>query len=201
MKLYYAQGACSFSPHIVLHELGIAHEAVKVDLRSGVAADGENVREINPKGYVPVLVLEDGAVLTEGTAIVQYLAELHPEKGLMPSNSMERARVNEWMNYIAMELHKNFGGLFAPGVSDEEKTATVAKLMKRFAIVEKTLENREYLTGDDFTVADAYLFTVASWTRFLGVDISGLVATQRYLAKVAQRPSVIAALTAEGLAG
>lgn len=200
MKLYYAQGACSFSPHIVLHELGLAHEAVKVDLVTGEAADGVHIREINPKGYVPALVLNAGEVLTEGAAIVQYLASLKPEMELMPTGSpIEQARAQEWLNYIAMELHKNLSVLFDPALAEEKRTALVSRLMKRFALVEKTLEKRPYLIGERFTVADAYLYTVSTWTRLLQVDISGLKSLQAYMAKLDRRPSVIAAREVESV--
>lgn len=197
MKLYFAIGACSFAPHIVLHELGIAHEAISVDLRTGEASDGKNIREVHPKGYVPALVLENGELLTECAAVLQFLAEMHPDAGLLPPPGLERARVQEWLNYIATELHKNFSALFQPDVPDDLRAATEDKLRKRFAIVEKTLEKRGYLTGEHFTVADAYLYTVSSWAEYLQVDVSEFRALNAYVAKVAERPSVVATRKAE----
>lgn len=200
MKLYYAQGACSFSPHIVLHELGLEHELVQVDLKTGQTSEGVHIREIHPKGYVPALMLDDGEVLTESSAISMYLGSLKPELGLMPQGSpIEQARVHEWMNYIGMELHKNFSGIFNPAATDAEKAAILPRLMKRYALVEKTLEKRPYLCGETFTVADAYLFTVTNWANLLGIDISSLTSLQAYMAKIMARESVVAAMQVEGI--
>jgi glutathione S-transferase len=197
MKLYYSPGACSLSPHIVAEEAGIALEYEKVDLRTHKTASGEDFYQINPKGYVPALLLDDGSLLSEGPAIVQYLADLKPEAGLIPPNgAMARYRVLEWLAFINSEMHKTFSPLFAPG-SEEVKAEARAKLAKRFAYVDEQLAGKSYLMGDRFTVADAYLFVMTSWAIFQKIEVPAHVAAFR--ARVTARPHVHAALKAEGL--
>jgi glutathione S-transferase len=200
MKLYFSPGACSLSPHIVLLEAGLPFTTERVDLGKKLTASGADFRAINPKGYVPALELADGAVLTEGPAIVQYLADQAPQAGLLPPvGTVERYRVVEWLNFIATELHKNFSPLFNPAATDDMKTAARASLANRFGYVARKLEGQEFLTGGQFTVADAYLFTVASWCGFVQLDTSGWPDLQAFLARVAARPAVQQALREEGL--
>jgi glutathione S-transferase len=200
MKLYFSPGACSLSPHIVLREAGLAFDTEKVDLGSKKTASGADYKTINPKGSVPALQLDDGQVLTEGPAIVQYLADLVPEKQLAPAmGSMERYRLIEWLNFISTELHKGFSPLFNPKTPDATKTMAQEALAARFDLVAAKLEQSEYLTGSQFTVADAYLFTVTRWSQYVGIDLGRWPALQRYLERVAARPAVNAALLAEGL--
>ncbi len=200
MKLYLKPGACSLSPHIVLQELGLAHETEVVDLAKKVTASGANYLDINPKGYVPALTLDDGTLLTEGPAIVQYLADLHPEAKLAPPNgSLARYQLQSWLTYIGTELHKNFTPFFNPAATAEMKTQAGAMLQRRFALVESELASKAYLMGDDFTVADAYLFTVTSWAKFIKFDLSAFPQLQAFQTRVAARPAVQRALKAEGL--
>jgi glutathione S-transferase len=202
MKLYYSPGACSLSPHIALREAQLPFELVKKDLHSQKLADGSDFRDINPKGYVPVLVLDDGQILTEGPAIVQYIADRVPEKRLAPpAGTMERVRLQEWLNYITSELHKTFGPLFNKQASEDWKAAARALLDRRIDYVEKTLaDRRDYLMGDTFTVADCYLFTVLNWAHWVKIDLSRWPNVSAYMKRVASRPSVQEALRAEGLA-
>ncbi|MEF7616801.1 glutathione transferase GstA [Aquincola sp. MAHUQ-54] len=200
MKLYYSPGACSLSPHIVLHEAGLAFEPVLASTKTHRLADGTDYYTINPKGYVPLLELDDGARLSEGPAIVQYIADLVPASKLAPANgTMARYRLQEWLNFISSELHKGFSPLFMPNMPEEAKQIARERVSQRLAWVDGQLAGRPYLMGDDFCVADAYLFTVAGWSRHVGVDISGLAHLQAYLSRVAERPAVQAALRAEGL--
>lgn len=200
MKLYLKPGACSLSPHIVLQELGLAHETEVVDLAKKVTASGANFLDINPKGYVPALTLDDGSLLTEGPAIVQYLADLHPEAKLVPANgSLARYQLQSWLTYIGTELHKNFTPFFNPAASAEMKSQAGAMLQRRFALVESELASKSYLMGEDFTVADAYLFTVTSWAKFIKFDLSAFPQLQAFQTRVAARPAVQRALKAEGL--
>jgi glutathione S-transferase len=200
MKLFFSPGACSLSPHIVLREAGLDFELEKVNLGTKQTKTGANFRTINPKGYVPVLQLDDGQVLTEGSAIVQYLADRKPEAKLAPPwGTMERYRLQEWLNYIATELHKGFSPLFSPRLPEEQKQATREALGARFDFVSKSLEGKEYLLGATFSVADAYLFTILSWTEHAAIDLAKWPALQAYVARVAARPAVRAALKAEGL--
>jgi len=200
MKLYYSPGACSLSPHIVLREAGLSFDLVKKDLHSQTLEDGSDYRTINPKGYVPALVLDDGQVLTEGPAIVQYLADQVPGKKLAPpAGTLERVRLQEWLNYITSELHKTFSPLFNKQASEDWKAAARALLDRRIDYVAKALEGRNYLMGDTFTVADCYLFTVLNWAAWVKVDLSRWPGASEYLKRVAARPAVQAALQAEGL--
>jgi glutathione S-transferase len=200
MKLYYSPGACSLASHIALQEAGLPFEAVKVDGRAKKAANGEDYWQVTAKGYVPALRLDDGQVLTEGTAILPYIADRNPDSGLAPAaGTLERYRMHEWLGYINSEVHKGFGPFFTPGVSDEAKAAAKAALGKRFAFVQQALEGREFLVGDRFTVADAYLFTVLGWTRIVGIDLAEWPVLKAWHGKIAHRPAVQAAMRAEGL--
>lgn len=190
MKLYFAPGACSLSPHIVAIEAGIPIKLEKVDLAKKKTADGGDFLKITEKGYVPALELDDGRVLTEGPAIVQYLADLKPEKNLAEKpGTFERAKVQEWLNYISTELHKGFGPLFHPTSEDAKKEAQ-NKLINRLNYVEKQLENSEFIAGNHFTVADAYLFTVLTWCKFVGIDLLDMPALSAYMEKIQNRDSV-----------
>ncbi|PKO48301.1 MAG: glutathione transferase GstA [Betaproteobacteria bacterium HGW-Betaproteobacteria-4] len=200
MKLYYATGACSLSPHIVLSELGLPYELVRVELSTHLTADGRDYTAINPKGYVPALQLDDGQLLTEGPAIVQYLADQKPSAGLLPpAGTLERARVQEWLTFIGTELHRNFTPLFNPKASADWKTAALANIERRFGFVEKALAGRDYLTGGSFCVADAYLFTVVNWTNFVKIDLTPWPTLAAFHQRVMARPAVQKALREEGL--
>lgn len=199
MKLYYSPGACSLSPHIVLCELGLPHQLVRVDLKTHTV-DGTDFYQINPKGYVPALQLDDGQLLTEGPAITQYLADQKPEAGLLPpAGTLARARVQEWLTYIGTELHKSFVPLFRADSTDEAKQAARAYLAKRLDLVEATLARHAYLTGERFSIADAYLFVVLNWTAFTGIDLAPWPAIGAFRQRVAERPAVRQAMQAEGL--
>lgn len=200
MKLYFAPGACSLSPHIALHEAGIAHQSEKVDLRLKKTAGGADFLAINPKGQVPAFVLDDGTVLTEGPAIVQYIADKAPASGLAPANGTnERYQLQEWLNYIATELHKGFGPFFKPNTPDAYKAILREAIDARFAHVEKALEGKDYLMGAKFTVADGYLFVMLRWADGVKIDITALKNLVAHKARVHARPGVQAALKAEGL--
>ena len=200
MKLYYSPGACSLSPHIVLHEAGLPFQAVLASTKTHKLQDGTDFYTLNPKGYVPLLELDNGERLSEGPAIVQYIADQVPDKGLAPpAGTMARYRLMEWLTFIGTELHKSFSPLFTPGMPDEAKAIYRERLLRRFTWVDQELASRTWLMGDSFTVADAYLFTVSRWCGIVGVDISGLTHLQPYLARVAARPAVQAAMKAEGL--
>lgn len=199
MKLYYAPGACSLSPHIVINEAGLSARYVKVDLKAKKTESGSDFLSINPKGYVPTLELDEGAILTEGPAIVQYLADQVPQKRLVPAaGTFARYRLQEWLNFISTELHKGFGPLFYPP-SPEVKEAAAARLLERLRYVNDVLKDKAFVMGDDFTVADAYLFTVLGWARFVSLDLAPLPALGHYIARVAGRPAVQKTLQEEGL--
>jgi len=199
MKLYYSRGACSLSPHIVAEEAGIALDYEAVDLKTHKTADGTSFYDISPKGYVPALELDDGSLLSEGPAIVQYLADLKPDAGLLPPvGDIARYRVIEWLSYVNSELHKTFTPLFSPVASAEVKAEARASLVKKFAFVAEQLGDKPYLTGETFTVADAYFFVMTSWTIFQKVDVPEAIA--EYRRRVSARPAVHRALHAEGLA-
>jgi glutathione S-transferase len=202
MKLFYAPGACSLSPHIVLREAGIAFTLEKVDTASGTTESGADYRLINAKGYVPALQLSDGEVLTEGAAVVQFIADRNPEAGLVPAaGTLARARLQEHLNFIAAELHKAFTPLFKANSSEEMKTAAKANVRHRFDQIEHQLtDGRSYLMGETFSVADAYLFTVAAWANPTGIGLSDWPHLQALVSRVGERPSVKAAMAAEGLA-
>ena len=200
MKLYYSPGACSLAPHIVLRESGLDFEPVLANTKTHQLADGTDYYTINPKGYVPLLELDSGERLSEGPAIVQYLADRVPEKKLAPANgTMARYRLQEWLNFITSELHKGIGGMFNPAMPEEAKALMRARATDRLKWVDNQLAGKPYLMGDDFSVADAYLFTVARWSKLVGIDISGMTELTAYLERVAARPAVQAAMKAEGL--
>ncbi len=200
MKLYYSPGACSLSPHIVLRESGLAFTPVLASTKTHKLADGTDYYTINPKGYVPLLELDDGQRLAEGPAIVQYIADKVPEKKLVPAwGTMERYRVMEWLTFIGTEIHKSFSPLFNPGMPEEAKALYRQKVLDRLKWVEGQLAGKDYLMGTGFTVADAYLFTVSRWSPFVGVDITGLANLNAFIARVNARPAVQEALKAEGL--
>jgi glutathione S-transferase len=200
MKLYFSPGACSMSPHIVLAEAGLAYTTEQVDLRAKRTAGGADFRTINPKGYVPALETTDGTVLTEGPAIVQYIADMVPEKKLAPPfGTFERYQMMELLNFISSEIHKNYGPLFKPDASEDMKTAARANLTTRFAYIATTLDGHDYLTGSRFTVADAYLFTVLNWAPVVRFDLSLWPALTAFHARVAARPAVQQVMRDEGL--
>jgi len=199
MKLYYSPGACSLSPLIALHEAGIAFEPVLASTKTHKLQDGTDYYTINPKGYVPLLELDNGERLSEGPAIVQYIADLAPAKQLAPANgTMARYRLQEWLNFITSEIHKGFSPLFNPAVPEEFKVMQRKKLVERFTWVDGELKGKSYLMGDTFTVADGYLYTVASWCQFVGVDIAALSNLAAYMQRVAARPAVQQARRTEG---
>lgn len=200
MKLYYAPGACSLSPHIVSREAGIPVELQKVSTKDKTMEGGGDYWQVNGKGYVPALKLDDGEILTEGPAIVQYLADRKPESGLAPKNgTLERYRLQEWLNFLTAEIHKSFSPLFRPTTPDEYKTISKENLAKRFDWLEKQLAGKDYLMGKTFTVADAYLFVLLGWTKPTGIDLSRWPNLAAYHARVAGRPKVKEAMLAEGL--
>jgi len=200
MKLYYSPGACSLSPHIVAREAGVPIEFEKVDLRAHKTEKGADYMKINPKGYVPALGLDDGSVLTEGPAIVQYLADQKPASKLAPAaGTIDRYRLQEWLAFIGTELHKNFGPLFNPATPDAAKQTAKANIEKRLAYVNEQLAKRQFLVGDTFTAADAYAFTIINWTNFVGMDLKAYPNVAAYMGRIAGRPKVQEALKAEGL--
>jgi glutathione S-transferase len=202
MKLFYAPGACSLAPHIVLREAGLPFVLEKVDTGKHTLASGEDFYAINSKGQVPVLELDDGARLTEGPVIAQFVADQAGNTSLMPAaGSMARYRVMEWQNHITSELHKSFSPLFTPAFDASAKALHSQLLRKKFEWVDRHLAHTPFLTGDTFTAADAYLFTVTGWARYVKLDLSDLPHLQAFLARVAERPAVQAALKAEGLLG
>jgi len=200
MKLYYSPGACSLSPHIVLHEAGLHFELEKVNLGSKKTASGADYNDINPKRYVPALEMNNGQLLTEGAAIVQHIADLVPERKLAPpAGTLERYRLQEWLNYIATEIHKGFGPLFNPKTTEKTKAATKEHLARRIGFVAEHLAGKDYLLGKTFSVADAYLFTLLRWSEMLHFDLSPWPVLIIYMNRVAARPAVKAAMQAEGL--
>jgi glutathione S-transferase len=200
MKLYYSPGACSLSPHIVLHEAGLAYTPVLASTKSHKLQDGTDFYTINPLGYVPVLELDDGTRLREGPAIVQYLADQAPQKNLAPAHgTLARYRLQEWLTFIGTEIHKGFGPLFKPNTPEEYKPIARENVLNRLKWVDGELAGKQFLMGDHFTVADAYLFTVTGWAQFVGVDISELTNLLAYRERVLARPAVQAAMKAEGL--
>jgi glutathione S-transferase len=200
MKLYYSPGACSLSPHIVALEAGIRLDLEKVDLQTKVTAGGTDFSKVNPKGYVPTLQLDNGEFLTEGPAIVQYLADQKPTSKLAPAaGTADRYRLLEMLTYINSEIHKTYGRLFNPAVTPAVRDETIADLQKRYALIEQHLGGHTFLLGDEFTVADAYLFTVTNWADHVQVDLSKFPKLQAFQKTVAARPAVQQALRAEGL--
>jgi glutathione S-transferase len=198
--LYFSPAACSLSPHIVLREAGMAFTLEQVDLRSKALKSGGSLTDINPKGQVPTLTLDGGEVLTEGPAIVQWIADQVPAKHLAPANgTMDRTKLQIWLNYISTEIHKGFSPLFSPTLPAETKSVFAEMLLKKLAWVDGQLAGKDYLMGAQFTVADAYLFTVANWSHYVKLDISGFANLQAHMGRVAARPAVQEAMKAEGL--
>jgi len=200
MKLYFSPGACSLSPHIALREAGLDFEIERVDFATKKTKSGDDFNAINPRGYVPALRLDDGQVLTEGPAILQYLADQVPDRKLAPpAGSFERYRLQETLNFISTELHKGFSPLFNKDCPDAWKAVVRTNLARRFADLDKLLGDQPFLLGQDFTVADGYLFTILGWTRFVNFDLAPYPNLVTYQTRVAARPAVHAALVAEGL--
>ena len=200
MKLYYSPGACSLSPHIALEETGLPYEAILAPIKTKVLPDGSDFRKVNPLGYVPYLVLDDGTGLREGPAIVQYIADQAPDKKLAPANgTMARYQLQSWLNFIRTELHKGVGPLSNPAYPPEVKKMATDKLLERLTWVDGELASKPYLMGDDFTVADGYLFTVTNWAKPMHIDLSGLKNLGAYRERIAARPAVQRAMKAEGL--
>jgi glutathione S-transferase len=200
MKLYFSPGACSLSPHIALYEAGLPFEARMASTKTHKLADGTDFYGINPKGYVPTLEFDNGDRLTEGPAIVQWIADQVPDKRLAPAaGTMERYRLQEWLNYITAELHKGFGTLFNPAMPEEAKAFARTKLVERFKLADQRLADRPFLLGNDFTVADAYLYVVSRWAAPMKVDLSPFTNLAAFMERVASRPAVQKALEAEGL--
>lgn len=201
MKLYYMPGACSLAPHIVANEAGIDLDLVRVDGKSKKTEADQDFLATNPNGYVPTLVLSDGQTLTEAQIVVQYLADQKPETGLMPpAGGMARYRVQQWLAFISSELHKSFSPFFKPNTPEETKAANRDHLNRRFAHVDEKLAGKTYLTGETFTAADAYLWTILGWTKVVGFDLSPYANIQKFAAAVAARPAVVKSLQREGLA-
>ena len=197
MKLYLTPHACSLSPHIVLREAGIPFDIEVVDLGTKKTKSGGNYTSVNPKGYVPALEIEGGQVLTEGPAIVQYIADQKPASKLAPpAGSFERYRLQEWLNFITSELHKSFGALFS-NPPEAWKETLKTRIAGRFDMLSKSLQGKDYLMGSTFTVADAYLFVILSWTSHVGIDLSRWPVLTAYFERIKARPAVKAALDAE----
>jgi len=200
MKLFYAPAACSLSPHIALREAGARFTLEKVDLQTRKTEANADFMDVNPKGYVPALQLESGEVLTEGTMIVQYIADLFPKSQLAPAaGTAGHYKLLEWLGFISCELHRNLSSMFNPALTPELKESLMAVVAKRLNWVATQLEGKSYLVGDRFTVADGYLFTILNWRNFVGLDLSPWKTIQDYMARIGSRPSVVAALEAEGL--
>lgn len=201
MKLYYKPGACSLSPHIALREAGIDVELIKVDTKAKTTADGQDYTKINPYGYVPALEIKGGEILTEGPAIVQYIADLVPGNTLAPMNgSLERTRVQSALAFIGTELHKSIGALFNPALSDEGRKSAIDRIDLRLGQLSAQMDGKDYIANNTFSVADIYLFVVLSWLAHLKIDIARWPTLQKFSARLAARPAVRAALQAEGLA-
>ena len=200
MKLYYSPGACSLSPHIVLREAGVKFDLVKAALQTHTLADGSDYYQITAKGQVPLLELDDGARLSEGPVILQYIADHAPGTGLVPAaGTTERYRVQEWLNFITSELHKGFSPLFNGKMPQDAKEIFAARLKDKYAFVDARLEGKDYLMGAQFSIADAYLFTVTNWAAGVGVDLTGFKNLQAFSARMKARPAVQEAMKAEGL--
>ncbi|MGQ0801028.1 MAG: glutathione transferase GstA [Pseudomarimonas sp.] len=200
MKLFYSPGACSLAPHIVAREAGIAIEIERVNLVSKRCAGGANFTALNPKGYVPALLLDDGELLTEGPVISQFLADLAPQAALLPPvGSRERYRVLSWLGYVNSELHKSYSPLFKPTTPEDVRDEYRAYLLRRYQLIELHLAGAPFLGGEHFGIADAYLFVVSNWASHVGVDLGPMPALQAFMRRCAERPAVIEALRAEGL--
>jgi len=200
MKLYYLTGACSLASNIALREAGLKFELVKVDRHTHKTADGHDYNEINPKGYVPALALDNGETLTENVAVLQYIADHAPAAKLAPpAGSMERHRLVEWLAFVSSEIHKAYSPLFREDATDATKQYTLANLTRRLDHLNRMLANKSFLMGEQFTVADCYLFTVLSWSPHVKLDLGKWPELKRYVERIGQRPHVIEALKAEGL--
>jgi glutathione S-transferase len=199
LKLYYAPGACSLAPHIALCEAGLAYEIEQVDLAAKRTASGDDFNAVNPKGYVPALRLDDGQVLTEASAVLQYIADQAPAAGLLPQGGMARYRTLEWLNFVATELHKGFGPLWKPDTPDAYKVIARQNLARRLAYLDSRIAERDHLTAAGFGIADAYAFTILSWGGFHKIDLAQWPNVQRYHGRIAERPAVQRALREEGL--
>jgi len=200
LKLYYVPGTCALCPHIVLHETGVSFATEKVDPKNKNTESGQDYNAINPKSYVPALVMNNGQLLTEVAVIVQYIADLAPGKNLAaPAGTLERYRLQEWLNFVSSEIHKGFSPLFNPGVPEETKTLFKERLAARLNVLAKTLGGNDYLMGQSFTVADAYLYTVLRWSPRVNMDLSPWPVLKDYMARIAARPAVKAALSDQGL--
>jgi glutathione S-transferase len=201
MKLYYITGACSLSPHIALRETGLSFDLEQVDSKTKKTKSGADFLKVNPKGYVPALQLDDGQTLTEAAVIVQYIADKKPEAKLLPAaGTAERYRAQEWLNYVATEIHKGVGALFNPKLTDPWKDVLRESVAPKFDYLSKRLEGRSYAFGDGFSAVDGYLFTVLGWPQYVGIDLAKWPVLKSYTDGIAKRPSVQAALKAEGLA-
>lgn len=199
MKLYYAPGSCAMAPHIVATEAGVPLELVKVDLRAHKTETGEDYYAISPRGYVPLLELDDGTRLTEGSVLIQYIADENPSAGLLPTERLARTKAQSTLAFISTELHKGFGPLWDPSAPAETKASAKAKLGKRFDEINETLGKHQYLAGDTFTAPDAYAFTVINWANFHQIDLKQWPNIAAYMARVAARPKVQEAMKQEGL--
>ncbi len=200
MKLYYSPGACSLSPHIIACEAELPIELIKVDLTSKLTETDEDFKQLNPNGYVPLLILDDGNSLTEGPAIVQYLADQAPDKKLIPpAGTFERYQLQQWLNFISTEIHKSFSPLFNPVAPEAAKELATGLLIKRLDTVAEHLASQPYLLGEHYSVADAYLFVTLSWGQYVNINISRWPALARYADKISERPAVQKAMKAEGL--
>lgn len=200
MKLYFTPGACSLSPHIALREAGLPFDIDQVDLANKQTKSGTDFRTINPKGYVPALQLDDGQVLTEAAVIVQYIADRKPEAKLAPpAGTRERYVLQEWLNFIATELHKGLSPLFKPDVPEAWQQVVKDAIAARFDFLTKRLQGKPYVMGESFSVADGYLFTILNWTNFVKIDLGKWPTIKAYQERIAARPAVRAALKAEGL--
>ncbi len=202
MKLYYKPGACSLASHIALTEIGARHDIEQVDTKAGKTENGNDFSKINPNGYVPVLELADGQTISEGAAVLQYIGDSAPASGLTPpSGTMERVRVQQYLNYVGSELHKSFGPLFAETPPEgAAKEAALKGIARRFDYIESLLsDGRDFLVGSSFTVADAYAFVVSNWANFTGIGLDAWPNVKAYVDRIAARPAVQTAMKAEGL--
>jgi glutathione S-transferase len=200
MKLYYTPGACSLSPHIILQETGLKHSIVKTDIKEKKFEGGGDFWAKNPNGYVPALELDDGTMLTEGPAIIQYLAAKAPEKKLAPAaGTTDHAKMQGWLNFVSTELHKGFSPLFNPTMPEDAKKIFRDKLAQRFAVLDKHFATHQYLCGSTYSLPDAYAFVVLNWTKPTNIDLSPYKNLMAYHARVGARPAVQAAMKAEGL--
>ncbi|NDK98072.1 glutathione transferase GstA [Photorhabdus bodei] len=200
MKLYYQPGACSLSPHIILREAGLDFSVIKVDLKTKKTENGDDFFATNPKGQIPTLLLDNNEILTEGSVIVQYIADQKPDKKLIaPAGTMERYRQLEWLSHISSEIHKGFSPLFFPGTPENYRPVAINNLLRKFKYIDEVLAKQPYIAGEHFTVADAYLFTLSNWAPLVQLDLSDRVHLKAYQERIAERPNVRDALKAEGL--